>query len=266
MAQHDYIIADQPGLAFRTDLNEALAAIVSQNSGAAEPVQTFAFQWWADTTTGVLKQRNAGNNGWVGILNLSTGSPINASIEVSSVPENFAGSEIIVTQPHLRKMVWSAAQNKYVRAPWHQPCQLFFSYDNPSTIPGALPVRGDVSWNQSDFPDVVERLSLSGTGTFTLVEARGEGVRVLDNGRGIDAGRALRSAQLDAFQGFHIGNSDGILGKFDLNASSGGTAIGGMRPGTTDYARPISDGVNGTPRIASETRMRNIAFPLWMTI
>ena len=70
MAQHDYIIANQSGLAFRQDLNNALAAIVSQNSGAAEPSTTYAYQFWADTTAGVLKIRNASNNGWITLREL----------------------------------------------------------------------------------------------------------------------------------------------------------------------------------------------------
>lgn len=65
MAQHDYIIANQSGAAFRSDLNNGLAAIVSQNSGAAQPSTTYAYQWWADTTTGLLKIRNAANNDWI---------------------------------------------------------------------------------------------------------------------------------------------------------------------------------------------------------
>ena len=65
MAQHDYIIANQSGAAFRSDLNNGLAAIVSQNSGAAQPSTTYAYQWWADTTTGLLKIRNAANNAWI---------------------------------------------------------------------------------------------------------------------------------------------------------------------------------------------------------
>ena len=67
MAQHDYIIANQSGAAFRADLNNGLAAIVSQNSGAAQPSTTYAYQWWADTTAGMLKQRNAANNAWINI-------------------------------------------------------------------------------------------------------------------------------------------------------------------------------------------------------
>ena len=84
MAQHDYIIANQSGAAFRADLNNGLAAIVSQNSGAAQPSTTYAYQWWADTTAGLLKLRNAANSGWItigtladvnlGLLSLSGGT------------------------------------------------------------------------------------------------------------------------------------------------------------------------------------------------
>ena len=71
MAQHDYIIANQSGAAFRADLNNGLAAIVSQNSGAAQPSTTYAYQWWADTTTGLLKIRNAANAAWITIGTLA---------------------------------------------------------------------------------------------------------------------------------------------------------------------------------------------------
>lgn len=72
MAQHDYSIANQSGLAFRQDLNNALAAIVSQNSGATEPATMYAYQWWADTTAGLLKLRNAANSAWITIGTLAS--------------------------------------------------------------------------------------------------------------------------------------------------------------------------------------------------
>jgi hypothetical protein len=71
MAQHDYVIANQSGAAFRADLNNGLAAIVSQNSGSSQPSTTYAYQWWADTTTGLLKIRNAANNAWITIGTLA---------------------------------------------------------------------------------------------------------------------------------------------------------------------------------------------------
>ena len=72
MAQHDYIISNQSGAAFRADLNNGLAAIVSQNSGAAQPSTTYSYQWWADTTTGLLKIRNAANSAWITIGTLAS--------------------------------------------------------------------------------------------------------------------------------------------------------------------------------------------------
>ena len=72
MAQHDYIIANQSGAAFRADLNNGLAAIVSQNSGATQPSTTYAYQWWADTTTGLLKIRNAANSAWITVGTLAS--------------------------------------------------------------------------------------------------------------------------------------------------------------------------------------------------
>lgn len=65
MSQHDYDLANAGGSAFRSDLNAALGAIVSVNSGASAPATTFAYMLWADTTNGVLKQRNAANSAWI---------------------------------------------------------------------------------------------------------------------------------------------------------------------------------------------------------
>ena len=67
MATHDYDIANQSGASFRADLNNALAAIVSQNSSATEPATKFAYQYWVDTSASpaLIKQRNAANDGWI---------------------------------------------------------------------------------------------------------------------------------------------------------------------------------------------------------
>jgi hypothetical protein len=65
MAQHDYNIANSDGATVRADLNAVLEAIASLNSGATAPSTTFAHMRWADTSTGLLKQRNAANNAWI---------------------------------------------------------------------------------------------------------------------------------------------------------------------------------------------------------
>jgi hypothetical protein len=72
MAQHDYVIANGTGAAVRSDINNGLAAIVSQNSGTTEPATMYAYQWWADETTGLLKIRNAANNAWITVGTLAS--------------------------------------------------------------------------------------------------------------------------------------------------------------------------------------------------
>jgi hypothetical protein len=88
MAQHDYNIANQSGQAFRADLNNALAAIVSGNSGVSAPSTTYAYQYWVDTASSpaLLKQRNAANNAWV------TLGPAGENINTLEFTQNGAGA------------------------------------------------------------------------------------------------------------------------------------------------------------------------------
>lgn len=75
MATHDYIISDQTGISFLSDLNAALSAIVSQNSSTTAPTTTYAGMFWYDTSgaSGILKQRNKANDAWVTIYDPSAG-------------------------------------------------------------------------------------------------------------------------------------------------------------------------------------------------
>ena len=72
MATHDYIISNASGAAVRADLNNALAAIVTNNSSATAPTTTYAYQWWADTgsSPAVMKLRNAANSAWITLFQL----------------------------------------------------------------------------------------------------------------------------------------------------------------------------------------------------
>lgn len=76
MATHDYVIDDQSAPSFRADLNNALMAIVSQNSNATAPTTTFANMLWYDTATNILKKRNEANSAWVnlGTINETAGT------------------------------------------------------------------------------------------------------------------------------------------------------------------------------------------------
>lgn len=96
MSQHDYVIDDANGATFLGDLNNLLAAVVSANSGASEPATTYAYQLWADTTSGWLKQRNAANSAWIRRWPLSTNAAVDiASAGTLDLDANAASSGII---------------------------------------------------------------------------------------------------------------------------------------------------------------------------
>lgn len=90
MSQHDYILSNQTRTSFRSDLNDALAAIATNNSAATEPTTTYAYQFWADTTTGLLKQRNAANTAWITLFTLANGCADKATANTFLAAQNFA--------------------------------------------------------------------------------------------------------------------------------------------------------------------------------
>ena len=93
MTQHDYSIANSLFPNFRSDLNNALEAIATVNSGASAPTTTYANMFWIDTTNNVLKQRNTGDNGWNIIRNLDRdgGLVTNAGSPRGAVTPGYAG-------------------------------------------------------------------------------------------------------------------------------------------------------------------------------
>ena len=73
MSQTDMNVANATGAVVRADVNAPLDALVTLSSGGTAPTTTFAGMWWADTSTGLLKQRNAANTAWVTIYTLANG-------------------------------------------------------------------------------------------------------------------------------------------------------------------------------------------------
>jgi hypothetical protein len=65
MSQNDFTIANQGFPAFRSDLNSALQALASNNSGATAPSTTFANMWWYDSANNILYIRNEDNDAWI---------------------------------------------------------------------------------------------------------------------------------------------------------------------------------------------------------
>lgn len=113
------------------------------------------------------------------------------------------------------------------------------------------------------------------TGQSVLPDSRGRFLRGLDTSGTVDpdgASRALGSSQADALQGhFHkqyYSDNTGAL-------NGGGSLYRNFVPATNaniaavrnDHIRqPISDGINGTPRTAKETRPKNVTINIFIKI
>lgn len=78
---------------YLNNIRLALAAIRTLHSGSSAPTVTSAYQMWADTTTGVLKQRNAADDGWVVVRPLAGTGPVWAAKSSNFVadPEEASG-------------------------------------------------------------------------------------------------------------------------------------------------------------------------------
>jgi hypothetical protein len=90
MAQHDYVIANQPFPSYRNDHNNSLSAVVSKNSGASAPSTTYAYQWWYDSTNDILKIRNADNDAWINFASFDQSND-NFSLTVQDLTVNGTG-------------------------------------------------------------------------------------------------------------------------------------------------------------------------------
>jgi len=76
MAQHDYVIDNSTGANVRADINSALLAISSNNSGSSAPSTTYALQSFANTTDSMLQLRNAANNAFVNLRKFDGSLPL----------------------------------------------------------------------------------------------------------------------------------------------------------------------------------------------
>lgn len=124
---------------------------------------------------------------------------------------------------------------------------------------GYLPCNGQTV-NSGTFPDLVT--FLGGGSSQALPDLRGEFLRGWDNGRGVDVGRALKTLQLDQFQGHYHGLAPGNTQVIGIGTTGTGTqqvTAGSGNQGYLNVGPPITDGTNGTPRTGAETRPRNVA-------
>jgi hypothetical protein len=115
MAQHDYVIANDTAANVRADINNALAAVVSNNSGATQPTTMYANEWWYDTATDTLKIRAEANDAWISValLNQTTDQsfPIVGGVTVTSTGTelNLVDGSVAGTIVNNKAVIYGAA-------------------------------------------------------------------------------------------------------------------------------------------------------------
>ena len=115
MAQHDYVIANDTAANVRADINSALAAVVSNNSGATQPTTMYANEWWYDTATDTLKIRAEANDAWISValLNQTTDQafPVVGGVTVTSTGTelNLLDGSVAGTIVNSKAVVYGAA-------------------------------------------------------------------------------------------------------------------------------------------------------------
>lgn len=133
-------------------------------------------------------------------------------------------------------------------------------YRTSNTVPAGYLKANGAEISRTTYSDLFSVIGTTfgvgnGSTTFKLPDLRGEFIRGWDDGRGVDSGRILGSWQADAFQGhWHSVGSGGN----EANMQVGSNFTAALKAATST-GFPISDGTNGTPRTATETRPRNIA-------
>lgn len=132
---------------------------------------------------------------------------------------------------------------------------------------GFLEIDGSVK-SAAAYPDLAKFLGAAfnkgdeGAGNFRLPESRGEFLRGWDHGRGVDAGRIIGGYQLDQMQGHVHAAPKGTTAYAAFGPGGSALAAGSGIINPAASGSPITDGINGEPRVGAETRPRNLSV-LW---
>lgn len=264
----------QPGL------SRLVAPVQLAASGSDLNVLTANGTWWQDTNAGAA----AGSNypeATAGLLMVSAGGVTGVTSYQQYVTINgtyyrrslFNNTTWTTWTPDGDSIAVTAVQWWPSRAsipPGYVPAdgQLL----NRATFPdvanavtnNAVPVITDANW----LADPTKRGSYTpGDGSTTIRvpdyngKSSGTSGRVFLSGDGTNSAGTDGLIQQDAFQGHRLGFTGAPLGNFGINATAlnpGGLNIAAMRVDVQAVAGFITDGVNGAPRTATETRPTNV--------
>ena len=200
MSQNDMTIDNSTGANVRADINSALQAIATNNSGSSAPSTTFASQFFADTNASILKLRNTSNNGYVNLFNLDgslvadkvvTASILDDAVTQAKVANDAIGADELASNAVVNASVASGAAiagTKISPDFGSQTVQTTGTVQTPSinegqlgnrrlTINGAMTIaqRGDVSSVTSGYGGADRyKFDSSGAAVVTLKQDTGD--------------------------------------------------------------------------------------------
>ncbi|MCY1271605.1 Phage Tail Collar Domain protein [compost metagenome] len=193
MSQHDMVLDNQSGASFRSDLNNALQAVATNQSGSGAPPTIYSYQFWADTSAGLLRMRNAGNTAWITV----------GLLGVPNLGHILPGTVVF----HAK----NAAPTGYLKA-------------NGATV--SRNTYADL------FAEIGTTFGAGdGSTTFNLPDLRAEFIRGWDDSRGVDSGRVFGSSQADDFKSH--AHTFGILTNAPGAASTTNTVAAGSNASTS---------------------------------
>jgi hypothetical protein len=187
MAQHDYNIANQGFSSFRSDLNNALSAIQTTNSGTSLPTGAVAGQIWLDTTNATsptLKFYDGADSISLATINYTTNTVdwLDSSVTITGLSTSATGTVLTLSDSASTSTVNLIIDNqKEVRF-------------------------RETTANGTNYIGLKAPASLSADLTFTLPSADGtNGQALITNGSGvlsfttISAGTSWQSVQTTGF-------------------------------------------------------------------
>lgn len=249
MATHDYVIDNQSAPAFRSDLNNVLQAIVTQNSSAAAPTTTYPDMIWYDTAANQIKKRNEANSAWITLGTIDevggTFTP-NALITTSQINPTtlVTASETIAANNNDTTLPTSAAVKSYTDTALAGAASVTL-LGTITTTSGTTQTLSGLNLTSYRFVrfvfDGINSSASSGTHFFSVVGAsvysRTFGSSILGNLAGVRG-----SAEIDLFTG--VGTGDGAELVLAAPTSIGSTSTV-LRTSTTTASTSVS--VSMTP-------------------
>jgi hypothetical protein len=228
MATHDYVINNQTTPAFRSDLNNALAAIASNNSSSSAPSTTFANMWWMDTTNNYLRIRDKNNANWIIVAEMDVTNSRVKLISDSLKAASAGGIDILDSSGNKIVDIIVASQSTAETG------------TNNTELMTPLRVKQSIAENAIGFPASINVYS-TGTTSFAIPSGR-QALLVRAAGGGGGGGTRGPGGGNNAYSGQAGGNTT-------VSNSTLGIAItakgGGAGNGDGSYSGPFSTGDAG---------------------